>query len=662
MSLITKKKQLLFLTILLFFIYLKEIFHDFSISHPLISIIIQVSNDINITESCIKSIINAEPSVNYEIIIINDLLRRATFLIEKSFKNYSNIIIHSGKNDNYLLNSNYGAKLSNGKYLVFIRNVLNVHKFWLSSLIKLIESNDNIGMVGSKIITQKGFIKEAGGIVWSNGECYDFGNGSDSNDPEYNYVKEVDYLSGDSIMIRKSIWNLIGGFDPRFNPMYYEDTDFAFEIRKLGYKVMFQPKSVVESSEKIFDQKKLLPNIKEINKKKFIKKWEKELNHQIEQGDTFLARDRGFNKRKIFVIDRFVPIFDRDAGGRCSFMYLNIFCELGLKVTFLGDNLKNMEPYTSILQQKGIEVLYGDNYQKKHLERWLKLNLKYFEYIYLQRPEIAIKYIDIIKNYSHGKIFYFAHDLHYNRLYREYIITKDTRKYLFSKYMERLENKIFSKVNVIHVVGNYEYKILKEKYPNKNITNIPLYVYENQYENIEKNFTKRKGLLFVGGFSHSPNYDGIFWFSKRIYPKIIEKYPDIILYIISSNIPQNIKNLESKNIKIMGHLSDNNLHLFYQKCRIAIAPLRFGAGVKGKVIEAAYNQIPMITTTIGGEGIDNSTGAFIVEDNPDKFAQIIINLYINHIKLKQMSDSGKILINSYFSKNKAKEIISKDLG
>ena len=104
------------------------------------------------------------------------------------------------------------------------------------------------------------------------------------------------------------------------------------------------------------------------------------------------------------------------------------------------------------------------------------------------------------------------------------------------------------------------------------------------------------------------------------------------------------------------------MYLLYQKCRIAIAPLRFGAGVKGKVVEAAYNQIPMVTTTIGGEGIDNTTGAFIIEDNPDKFAKIIVELYTDYNKLKKMSDSGKILIDLYFSKNKAKEILSKDFG
>ena len=227
--------------------------------------------------------------------------------------------------------------------------------------------------------------------------------------------------------------------------------------------------------------------------------------------------------------------------------------------------------------------------------------------------------------------------------------------------MEYIEKYIFNKVDIIHVVGNYEYNILKKEYKNKTIRNIPLYIYEKQLTNIEKDFSKRKDLIFVGGFEHSPNVDAILWFSQAIFPKIIQKFPNITLNIISSKVPEKIKKLDSKNINIKGFLSDKDLHSIYQKCRLAIAPLRYGAGVKGKVIEAAYNQIPMVTTTIGGEGIDKSTGAFIIEDNPKKMAELISNLYVDYSKLKRMSDSGMILIDKYFSKNRAKKILLNDI-
>ena len=432
-------------------------------------------------------------------------------------------------------------------------------------------------------------------------------------------------------------------------------------LRNNGYKIIYQPKSLVKHYAQISIWNNNLSFIQEINKKKFLEEWKNKLKYQLAVNNTFLARDRSINRSRILVIDRYVPNFDKDAGGRCCFMYLNIFNEIGLKVTFLGDYVGKIEPYTSILQQKGIEVLYGNSYKNKKLEIWLKENIKYFNYIYLQRPDISIKYIDFIKKYSSGKILYFAHDLHYIRLLREFNITKKIKYYIKSRYMEKIEREIFNKVDIIHIVGSYEYKILKAEYKNKTIRNIPLYIYEEPLKNIEKNFHKRKGLIFVGGFEHSANVDAIIWFAKEIYPKIIKIFPNIILHIISSKISKKISQLESKNIKIEGFMSDEDLHSMYQKCRIAIAPLRYGAGVKGKVIEAAYNQIPMVTTTIGGEGIDNSIGTFIMEDNPEKMAEIISRLYVNYSKLKQMSDSGLKLIEKYFSKSYAKKVILNDI-
>ena len=544
-----------------------------------------------------------------------------------------------------------------------MNNDTKVQKEWLTFLLQLIERDEKIGMVGSKFIYTDGVLHEAGGIIWRNGDYYNFGRGENASMPEYNYVKEVDYISRASILLRRTIWDKIGGFDERFIPKYYEDIDFAFEIRKNGYKVMYQPLSIVELNERIYSENDIISDIiqyKEKNKIIFIEKWEEKLKYQLKPGNYFLARDRCLNKKRIFVIDRFVPNFDKDAGGRCCFMYLKIFKEIGLQVTFLGDDLKKIEPYTTILQQIGIEVLYGDSYEGENLENWLKYNLKYFQYIYLQRPDITDKYIDLILPYFSGKLIYFAHDLHHIRLAREYNITHDMNKYVQSKNIKRIEMEIFSKVEVIYVVGDFEYKYLKEKFKNKIIRNIPLYIYDYQYNDIEKDFHKRKDLIFVGGFLHSPNVDGVLWFAKTVYPKILEKFPNMVWHIVSSNTPGVIRNIESKNIKIEGYLSDEQLHLLYQKCRIAIAPLRFGAGVKGKLLEAAHNQIPMVTTSIGGEGIDNSIGAFIVEDDAEEMAKIICKLYEDFSKLKQMSDSGKILIDKYFSINKTKEIIIKD--
>ena len=647
--------------IIFFFLIQKSIILKIPLFYkPLVSIIIPVHNNFRYTYKSISSIIKAKPIVPYEIIIGNDMSTENAKIFEQYAKN---IIVHNNNiKNNYFMSCNEVAKFSRGKYILFLNNGAKVHKEWLIFLINLIESDNKIGMVGSKLIFPNGKLQEAGGIVWNNGEYFRFGSGDNLDFPEYNYVKEVDYISGTSILIRKSIWEKIGGFDKRYITAYYGDIDFAFELRRIGYKVMYQPKSVVEYDEGISKFNNLSSGIKEfqiINKNKFVEKWKNDLKHQKEQGNIFSSRDRGYNR--IFVIDSFVPSYNKNAGYRCTFMYLNLFKEIGLQVTFLPNDFQKIEPYTTILQQKGIEVLYGDWYQK-NIENWLKNNLKYFNFVYLERPEIGLRYIDLIRQHFSKKIFYFPHDIHHIRLSREYNITHDEKTLNQSKIIKKIEMDIFSKVDIIHVVGNYEYQILKDKFNKKIIRNIPIYIYDKQLANVEKDFSKRKDLIFVGGFSHTPNKDGVLWFSQYVYPKIVDKFQDMIWHIVGSNMPDEIVKLESKNIKIEGLLSDEDLYSLYQKCRIAIVPLRFGAGVKGKIVEAAYNQIPIVTTSIGGEGLDNSLGAFIIEDDAEKMSEIIINLYEDYSKLKQMSDSGKIFIEKYFSINRAKEVIMKDIN
>lgn len=314
---------------------------------------------------------------------------------------YNIIVLHNDKKYNFLVNCNRASKFARGKYLLFLNNDTKVNKEWLISLVNLIESDDKIGMVGSKLIYPNGILQEAGGIVFNDGECSNYGKGYNADLPEYNYVKEVDYISGASIIIRKTVWDLIGGFDERFSPAYYEDTDFAFELRKLGYKVMYQPKSVVIHFEGISNGKNIKSGIKryqEINKYKFIKKWKKELINQENKNNTFISRDRSYFKNRILVIDKYVPNFEKSAGERCTFLYINLLKELGFQITLIGNDFQKIEPYSSILQQRGIEILYGDIYHN-NIENWLEKNLKYFKYVYLQRPDITIIYFEFIIKY-----------------------------------------------------------------------------------------------------------------------------------------------------------------------------------------------------------------------------------------------------------------------
>ena len=353
-------------------------------------------------------------------------------------------------------------------------------------------------------------------------------------------------------------------------------------------------------------------------------------------------------------------MYDKDAGGRCTYMYLKLFVRIGFKVTFIGDNFFKHEPYTTELNQMGIEVLYGDHYYL-HWQEWLKKNAGQFDYIYLQRPHISIKYIDLVRKHARGKIIYFAHDLHFIREQREYEITHDPKLLASAKEWKETEFKLFREADVGHVVGSYEQKIMQDAFPGKPIRNIPLYIYEEMPKGIEKDFRKRKDLLYVGGFGHHPNVDGVMWFAKEIFPKILEREPEIVWHVVGNKPTEEIQALAGEHIIIHGFVPDEELEALYRSCRIAVVPLRYGAGVKGKVVEACYYQIPLVTTPVGAEGLSLEEGSMLVEDDAGKMAEMICDLYEDQQELKKLSDNGETFIRRHFMTEEAERVIRMDI-
>lgn len=629
---------------------------------PTVSIVIPVYNQWNYTYACLVSILEHTNDISYEVIVADDKSTDETVSINKYVENVT--VVRDGQNRGFLLNCNYAASYAKGKYIFFLNNDTNVQPEWLSSLVTLMEKDHTIGLTGSKLIYPDGRQQEAGGIIWNDASGWNYGRLDDPSKPEYNYLKEVDYISGAAILIRKSLWEELGGFDERYAPAYFEDTDLAFAVRKLGYKVVYQPRSVVVHFEGMSHGTNIDSGIKSYqvsNQAKFLKKWktilESEHFHYADNG--FLARDRSKGKKMVVIVDRYVPHYDRDAGGRCTYLYIKQWVLMGFKVVFIGDSFLPHEPYTSDLQQLGVEVLYGDWYAK-NVMLWIKKNGHYIHYIYLNRPYISKKYIDACKKYTNAKIIYFGHDLHYVREMRNYEVTRNPSLLESVKEWKKMEFHLFAKADVIYVVGCYEQQLLQEYFPHKPIRNIPLYIYPEEQRDVPP-FQERRHLLFVGGFNHKPNYDGVKWFLNSIWPFIKEREPDLLFYVVGSNPPENIRALNSDRIIVTGHVSDEKLEEYYRRARIVIVPLRFGAGVKGKVVEAIRYRIPVVTTSVGAEGLENIDAVVKIADREQDFAQATLDLYENEDKWNKYSSQSDIYIKQYFSIHTAKSILALDV-
>ncbi|WP_312504018.1 glycosyltransferase [Lacrimispora sp.] len=633
--------------------------------HPMVSIIIPVYNQIHYTYACLASILEHTGDVVYEVIIADDVSTDATAELSKFTENV--IICRNETNQGFLRNCNQAAKAARGKYVMFLNNDTQVTEGWLSSLVNLIESDPTIGMVGSKLVYPDGRLQEAGGIIFRDGSGWNYGRLDDPDKPEYNYVKDVDYISGAAILLSNDLWKRIGGFDDRFAPAYCEDSDLAFEVRRAGLRVVYQPLSKVIHFEGISNGTDVngsgLKRYQVENGRKLREKWAAEFNLQSENDgnpDVFHARERSQGKDIILVVDHYVPTYDRDAGSKTTFQYLKMFIEKGYIVKFLGDNFLHEEPYSTALQQMGIEILYGKEYQAK-IWNWLKEHGNDIKVAYLNRPHIAAKYVDFLKDKTNIKMIYYGHDLHFLREGREYELTGNPKKRESSEYWKSVELRLMRKATVSYYPSYVEREAIHEIEPSIHVKAIVAYVYEKFLNHIPDDFEKREGLLFVGGFAHPPNADAVLWFAQEIFPLIREQLP-INFYIVGSKVTDEIKALEQpgSGIIVKGFVSEEELASLYLNCRIVVVPLRYGAGVKGKVIEALYNGAPVVTTSIGAEGIPEADKVMVVRDEPAAFAGEVVSLYQDAGRCKQMCLETQDYIRKYHSIEAAWNVIGDD--
>jgi len=634
------------------------------VENPKVSIIIPVYNQIHYTYACLVSLLENTQGYDYEIIIADDVSTDATKEIDNFVSGL--VIARNATNQGFLKNCNNAAKKARGEYIFFLNNDTTVEKDWLSPLIKLLESDKGIGMVGSKLIYPDGRLQEAGGIIWSDGSGWNYGRCDDPNKPEYNYVRDVDYISGAAIMLSRKLWEDIGGFDERYAPAYCEDSDLAFEVRKRGLRVVYQPLSVVVHFEGVSNGTDVngtgLKRYQVENNKKLQEKWSEEFKNQYDNvgvPNGFRARERSMGKKVILFVDHYVPTFDKDAGSKTTFQYIKMFIERGYVVKFLPDNFAKSEPYTGILEQMGVEVLYG-NEMRTNIFEWIESNQANIDIAYLNRPHIATKYIDFIKEKTDIKIIYYGHDLHFLRERREYELTGDVERKNASSYWKSMELDLMRKASISYYPSNVEVDYIHTFDKKINAKAITAYVFE-KFGNIDYNPDIREGVLFVGGFSHPPNADALKYFLDNMWDEIYAQIK-VPFYIVGSNATDEIKALhnEAKGIIFKGFVSEEGLKELYEKVRLVVVPLRYGAGVKGKVIEALYYNDPVITTGVGAEGIDNSYNQMLVADEPGDFVNKCVTLYNDKEALKNMSKAADDYVKNKHSIEAVWDIIRED--
>jgi O-antigen biosynthesis protein len=618
---------------------------------PQVSIIIPVYNQLDYTLRCLKAIaLHCDQSIPVEIILVNDCSTDQTAELLSPLTAIN--IINQPSNQGFIAACNQGAAIAKGKYLYFLNNDTEIKPDCIASLVKVLAADQTVGVVGSKLIYPQGMLQEAGGIVWQDASGWNYGRQGNVLAPEYNYLRPVDYCSGASLMVKKDVFDSLAGFAREFSPAYYEDTDLCFAIRhQLGMKVMYQPKSEVIHYEGISSGTSITSGTKQyqtVNALKFREKWQNNLNQDhylanVGLDHVPLAATRHLGQETILVIDSYMPSYDRESGSRRLFELLKIFKALNYHVIFVADNGVREEPYVSVLQNLQIEVLYTQSGYGVTLESQIESRLQLINLAWICRPELNQKYASLIRKQPAIKLIYDTVDLHYLRLKRAWGI--DPSRCPKSEWveMQAQELNMARQADLTITVTTMEQKILEAQ----GIEQVAVIsnIHRTHQAQIPQ-FEQRSGILFIGSYNHAPNVDGVQWLCQEVMPFVWQINPDIKVTLLGNNPSPEVLALASDRITVTGYIDDVSPYFLSHK--LSVSPLRYGAGMKGKIGQSLEYSLPVVSTHIGMEGMNLVAEKHILAANSAlDFAQQIIRLYTDADLWNTLSSNASKAIANY---------------
>jgi GT2 family glycosyltransferase/SAM-dependent methyltransferase/glycosyltransferase involved in cell wall biosynthesis len=623
---------------------------------PEVSVIIPVYGRVLDTLRCLYALGRSSGDVRYEVIIADD---RPNAPIVPALSWVDGLRTQINRvNLGFLRNCNAASRLARGRHLVFLNNDTVVQDNWLRPLVRLADSDPAIGMVGCKLLNRDGTIQEAGGAMLDDGWGRPFGAGQDSSRTEFSYVREVDVVIGAAFLVPSAVFSAIGGFDTRYAPAYYEEFDLAFTVRERGLKVMYQPASAVVHLDGSTYGKAQRDVQSMRNHAQFCQKWQKALGEQPRRGTPhFLTRQRD-RKPVVLMLEDQVPQPDRNAGSVATALYVQLLCSLGLRVIYFPHNGQAPAPYTARLQQAGVEVLH----HPVDLPDWLAENGRHLDYVWATRPYVSGHRMDALLRHTGAPILYLTHDLHSQRERRRFELDRDPAALEEAIRVEALERAIFAKADRVLSFSEEEASTIRTMEPAASVIVLPLFFYDADAVNIgPTNFAGRHNLLFVGGFNHLPNIDAALWLVREIMPALWRTHPDAAITIVGAEPPAELSSLAEPRVVVAGFVAC--LEKFYAETRISINPLRYGSGVKGKIVASLAAGLPVVTTTIGNEGIGLQDGVeALIGDTVEAIAAHLATLLDDDTRCQTVAAAGAAVVATRFSRELAVARVRDALG
>jgi GT2 family glycosyltransferase len=625
---------------------------------PRASIVIPVYGKFPLTLACLRALAAHPPANVAEVIVVDDGSPDDT---GEHLPHVDGLRYHRrATNGGFIAACNDGASLARGEYIVFLNNDTIPQPGWLDALLRTFDEHADAGLAGARLVLPDGRLQEAGGVVRNDGHADNIGRFASPAHPLYSYVRPVDYCSGAAIALPAADFRAHGGFHQDYAPAYYEDTDLGFRVRAAGKSVYVQPAADVlhfEGGTAGTDVREGPKAAQVRNRAVLLKHWQHTLHAHPGHEVALAELSRHHFGKQVLIVDAETPTPDRDSGSLRMVNLMRLLREEGAHVAFLPANVRHDGHYTQALQQLGVEAWYAPF--ASSLPAWFREHGPRFDTIVLCRHYVASEMLPLARKYApQARIVFDTIDLHYLRERRGADVADDAGLRRTAERTRALELDCIARSDATLVVSDVERTLLATDAPGAQVE-----ILSNLHHvaGAGQPFAHRQDLVFVGGFRHPPNVDAVTWFVREVFPHVRERLPTVRFHCIGGHAPDAILALDAiDGVVVHGHVPD--IDPYMQGVRIALAPLRYGAGVKGKVnLSMAHGQ-PVVATACAVEGMHLRDGVdVLVADEPTAFAEAIVRLYTDEALWTQLRDAALISVEQHFSIDAARDVVRRVL-
>jgi glycosyltransferase involved in cell wall biosynthesis len=351
------------------------------------------------------------------------------------------------------------------------------------------------------------------------------------------------------------------------------------------------------------------------------------------------------SRRRALVIDDLVPVTDRDAGSSAILSHMRGLQLIGYEVTFVAAaELSPPAAALEALEARGIECCHAPYYAS--VEEVLRRQPGGFEVVYLHRAGNAAKYLALVREcIPRARTVYSVADLHHVRVARQAKIEERQELLALSRRLRIDECMAAATANVVITHSAFEAAWLLQVVKECNVHVVP---WEVPLRPASRSWGERQGIAFVGGFRHAPNLDAVRFLAGEIMPRVQRADPSIVCSIIGADMPASIRRLAGPGIVTTGYVPD--MQAVHDRVRLMVAPLRYGAGAKGKVLESFAAGLPCVMTSIAAEGLRlPAPFRASIADDAANLAERIVRLHADEAAASVLAQAGSAYVAAHWN-------------